>query len=204
MRVKPEFNQLHQMHFDRERGWRHAPDFFSPRPPKPARYFIDKHIFVYSDQLFYEVDAVTHIVTKARRRQEAQDAGMETSEADDYRPMFYRWFDMYLRKAESTMSAYIIKKDRVNQDNALREWKEKDIWLRMPDYWDSTRFESLTNAIHRFISLGAIYEYMSLTLTSKDPVTIDKKQQLDDAELDIIQNVNAVIPGSVHKILKPF
>lgn len=90
------------------------------------------------------------------------------------------------------------------RDNAINEWDEQEIWLRMPDYWDDTRYDSLVQAIHNYISAGALYEYFKLTLTSKDPLTADKAAEVEDAELDILDASNATKPGSVHKPYKPF
>ncbi len=205
MRHDDEFNALHPTHFIRNMGWKKEPNPFLPSPPRPAHKYLDKHIFIYSDQLWYDVDAVTSIVGRSRRgNQTNQEEYIPTSENDQERPMFYRWFDKYLREAESLLSAYIIKPTGVARDNSLKEWHEKEIWLRMPDYWDDTRYDSLVKSIHDYISTGTILEYFKLTLTSKDPVTIDKAQDLTDAELAIIDCANATKVGMMVHTLKPF
>lgn len=142
---------------------------------------------------------------RARRgNQTNQEDVVPTSENDDERPLFYRWFDKYLAKLDTILTAYIMKPERRVRDNALKEWDEKEIWLRMPDSWDETRYEALVLAIHNYISAGALYEYFMLVLTSKDPLTIDKYSQLEDAELDIIDAANTMKPGSMVHTLKPF
>ena len=180
-----ELNTLHPMHHDRERGWKATPNPFAPKQPLATRYHTDKHIFVYANQLWYDIDATT-------------------SENDHERPLFYRWFDKYMKKAEGLLTAYLMKKEGVVRDNAIKEWEEQEIWLRMPDYWDDTRYDSLVQAIHNYIAAGALYEYFKLTLTSKDPLTADKAAEVEDAELDILDASNATKPGSVHKPYKPF
>lgn len=200
-----EFNSLHPMHFDRERGWKPEPNPFLPKPPRPAHRYEDKHIFIYANQLWYDIDATTNMVARSRRQQ--QDANGEhiaTSENDKERPLFYRWFDNYQKKVEAVLQAYLMKPKGRVRDNALKEWDEQEIWLRMPDYWDDTRYDSLVQAIHKYISTGALYEYFMLTLTSKDPLTIDKASQLEDAELEIIDAANATKPGAMVHTLKPF
>ena len=127
-----------------------------------------------------------------------------TSENTQERPLFYRWFDKYLKKAEGLLSAYIMKPQGVVRDNALKEWDEKEMWLRMPDYWDDARLDELVQAIHHYISTGALYEYFLLTLTSKDPLTVDKATQLEDDELEILEAANASKPGGMIHTLKPF
>ena len=142
---------------------------------------------------------------RARRgNQTNQEEIIPTSENDQERPLFYRWFDKYLKKVEGILSAYVMKPRGVVRDNALKEWEEKKIWLRMPDSWDATRYDGLVQAIHNYISTGALYEYFMLTLTSKDPLTVDKAQQLEDEELDIIDAANATKSGSLIRSPKPF
>jgi len=201
----PEFNALHPTHFVRERGWKPEPNPFLPSPPRPAHRYLDKHIFIYANQLWYDIDATTNLVGRNRRgNQTNQEEMVPTSENDKVRPIFYRWFDKYLQKAESALSAYVMKPEGRVRDNALKEWEEKEIWLRMPDYWDDARLDSLVAAIHDYISTGALLEYFKLTLTSKDPLTADKAQDLEDAELEIMDCANATKPGAMVKTLKPF
>lgn len=205
MKHRPTFNALHPTHLDRERGWKPEPNPFLPKPPRPAHSFKDKHIFIYANQLWYDIDATTSMLARSRRQiKDPQGETIPTSENDQERPLFYRWFDKYLKKAEGMLKAYLMKPSGVTRDNALKEWEEKDIWLRMPDYWDDTRYDSLAKAIHDYVVTGALLEYFMLTLSSKDPLTVDKSSQLTDAELDIISAANATKPGSVRKPLKPF
>lgn len=200
-----EFNALHPTHIDRDRGWRPEPNPFQPRKPRPAHRYTDKHIFIYASQLWYDIDATTNMLGKARRgNQTNQEEVVPTSENDQERPLFYRWFDKYFQKAESTLSAYLMKPEGKVRDNALKEWDEKEICLRMPDYWDETRYDSLVKAIHDYITTGALLEYFKLTLTSKDPLTVDKATDLEDAELEIINCANTTKAGSMVRPLKPF
>ena len=200
-----EFNALHPTHFIREQGWKPEPNPFLPRPPHPAHIYFDKHVFIYASQLWYDIDATTLMIGRARKGTDTrQDEIIPTSENDQERPLFYRWFDKYLAKVEGILQAYIIKPKSKVKDNALKEWDEKELWLRMPDYWDDTRYDSLVQAIHHYISTGALYEYFMLTLTSKDPLTVDKLSQLEDDELEIVEAANATKPGAMIHMMKPF
>lgn len=200
-----EFNALHPTHMGRERDWRPEPNPFQPRKPHPAHRYTDKHIFIYASQLWYDIDTTTNMLGKARRgNQTNQEEMVPTSENDQERPLFYRWFDKYFQKTESTLSAYLMKPEGKVRDNTLKEWDEKEIWLRMPDYWDDTRYDSLVKAIHDYIATGALLEYFKLTLTSKDPITVDKATDLEDAELEIINCANTTKAGSMVRPLKPF
>lgn len=200
-----EFNALHPTHFIRERGWKPEPNPFLPKPPRPAHKYYSKHIFIYANQLWYDIDAATNMVGRARRgNQTNQEDIIPTSENDKERPLFYRWFDKYLKKAEGILSAYVMNPQGVVRDNALREWDEKEIWLNMPDYWDDTRYDELVKHIHSYIVSGALYEYFLLTLTSKDPLTVSKQDEMNDEELEILDAASASKAGMLVHSLKPF
>lgn len=201
-------NEVNMLHLEREgkfKGYVPSENPFMPKRPRPIHGHHTKHIFIQASQLFYDIDAVTGMIGRARRSENGvQDNTLPTSENDSYRPMFYRWFDKYLRNAESRMQAFVLKPVRVAQMNTLTEWDEKEITLLVPDYWDDTCYEDLVNAIHTYIVNGALYEYLSLTLTSKDPVTLDKQMQMEDAYDDIKKYICSTKPGSVKRPMKPF
>lgn len=200
-----EFNPLHPTHCIRERGWKPEPNPFMPKPKRAAHRYADKHIFIYAAQLWYDIDATTSMTSRARRNMKDENGEqLATSENDQERPLFYRWFDKYLRNVENNLQAYVMKPKGRARGNELKEWDEQDIWLRMPDYWDDTRYEALAQAIHNYVVAGALYEYFALTLTSKDPLTVDKKAEVDDAELAIIDAANATKAGAMVRTLKPF
>lgn len=200
-----KFNSLHPTHHIREKGWKPEPNPFLPKPPRPAHITFDKHIFIYSNQLWYDIDATTHMMGRVRQESDPNIANtVPTSENTQERPLFYRWFDKCLKKVEGLLSAYIMKPQGVVRDNALKEWDEKEMWLRMPDYWDDARLDELVQAIHHYISTGALYEYFLLTLTSKDSLTVDKATQLEDDELEILDAANASKPGGMIHTLEPF
>lgn len=200
-----EFNALHPEQFVKERGWEDTPNPYAPKRPIPAHTYSDKHIFIYANQLWYDIDATTNMVGRARRNnQTAQEDVVPTSENDEERPLFYRWFDKYFAKVETILTAYVMKPTGNVRDNAIKQWEEKELWLHMPDSWDETRYDALVQAIHDYISSGALYEYFSIMLTSKDPLTVDKYGQVEEAEQSIIDLANTVKPGSLPHMLKPF
>ena len=198
-----EFSELHPHMASRERGWHPAPNPLAPQPPRRAYGHTVKHIFLQADQLLYDVDTITSIIDKAARTAH-NDAEVTTSESDTYRPMFFRWFDKYIANVEHCLSAFVLKPEGVTRLNDLKEWDEREISLLMPDYWDATVYDSLVKAIHQYVVDGTLYEYMSLVLSSRDPRTVDRKQSLEDGITNIRALSCRVIPGSVHKHLKPF
>ena len=198
-----EFSELHPFMASRERGWTPTANPLEPQPPQRAYGHSIKHIYIQADQLFYDVDAVTSLIDKATRKTQGETE-VATSEADSHRPMFYRWFDQYIASVERILSAYVAKPEGVARMNGLKEWSEKEIMLVMPDYWDATVYDALVQAIHKYVVNGALYEYLSNTLTSRDKRTVDRKQNLDDGETEIRSLSCRVVPGTVRKHMGPF
>lgn len=198
-----EFSELHPFMASRERGWTPMANPLEPQPPRRAYGHSIKHIYIQADQLFYDVDAVTSLIDKATRKTQGETE-VATSEADSHRPMFYRWFDQYIASVERILSAYVAKPEGVARMNGLKEWSEKEIMLVMPDYWDATVYDALVQAIHRYVVDGALYEYFSITLSSQDPRTVDRKQNISDGETEIRGLSCRVVPGTVRKHLNPF
>lgn len=198
-----EFSELHPFMASRERGWTPTANPLEPQPPLRAYGHSIKHIYIQADQLFYDVDAVTSLIDKATRKTQGETE-VATSEADSHRPMFYRWFDQYIASVERILSAYVAKPEGVARMNGLKEWSEKEIILVMPDYWDATVYDALVQAIHKYVVNGALYEYFSITLSSKDPRTMDRKQNTLDGETEIRSLSCRVVPGTVRKHLNPF
>lgn len=198
-----EFSELHPFIASRERGWTPTANPLEPQPPRRAYGHSIKHIYIQADQLFYDVDAVTSLIDKATRKTQGETE-VATSEADSHRPMFYRWFDQYIASVERILSAYVAKPEGVARMNGLKEWSEKEIMLVMPDYWDATVYDALVQAIHKYVVDGALYEYLSITLSSQDPRTVDRKQNISDGETEIRGLSCRVVPGTVRKHLNPF
>ncbi len=196
-----EFNAAHPTHADRERGWQ-------PIPPhehigQNAPRFSTRHIFIIAEQLFYDIDATTGLLARSLRNVQGTP-DIATQEADTYRPMFFRWFDKYIRKAERIMSAYVVKPERHRRNNSLHEWDEQDITLSMPDYWDDTVLDTLSSSLHEYVVCGSLYEYMALTFSPADARAVAKQNELGEIETDIQDLINRTKPGSVHKPMSPF
>lgn len=198
-----EFAELHPFAASRERGWADSCNPLAPQPPRRAYGHTRKHIYIQADQLLYDIDAVTGLTDKASRQTQT-GAEVATSEEDRYRPMFYRWMDKYIASVERIMSAYVLKKEGVARTDGLKEWQEREIELLMPSYWDATVYDALVQAIHQYVVDGTLYEYFSVTLSSRNPRTLDRKESLANGETEIRSLSCRVIPGSVRKHLSPF
>lgn len=163
------------------------------------------HIYIVKDQLLYDIDAQSLIVARARRNGNNVDQhNVSTDEADQFRPMFERWIDKYFSLAMNRMQAYVKTEPRIAMTNNLKQWTEKDITLSMPDYWNEKAFEPLKSAIHDYIVNGVLYEFFTLNLTAKDPVTVSKHDEMQNSYADIKNHISAYIPGTIHKPMHPF
>lgn len=170
-----------------------------------GKNWLFKHVFISREQLFFDIDSITGMISRARRSENGvQDNFLATSDADGYRPMFDRWINKYTEKAKARMAAYLWTPVRIATTDDIKFWKEQDITLRMPDWWDDTNYEMLVNAVHDYIVNGTLYEYFNITLTSKDPITIDRQNMMDDAYSDIKKYLNSPKPGAVVKPIQPF
>lgn len=118
--------------------------------------------------------------------------------------MFVRWIDTYIGKAKTIMSAFVLEKFRDTAMNSIKDKDEVDITLLVPDWYDDTTFQQLSDAVHNYIVNGVLREYFIITLTSKDPVTVDKNQLMVDGESEIRKLANFSKPGSIRKTQNPF
>ncbi len=199
--VDYDFNGAHPTHADRNRGWQPIPPREHPGQDHTRK--TTRHIFIIAEQLFYDIDATTGLIARSlRNTQGAPD--IATQEADSYRPMFFRWFDKYIRKAEHIMSAYVLRPERRRRNDTLREWQEQDIMLSMPDYWDDTLLDALSASLHDYIVCGALYEYLCITFSPADARAMGKQTELADIETDIQDLINRPKPGSVRRKFSPF
>lgn len=164
-----------------------------------------KHVFISREQLLFDIDSITALVSRSRRSENGtQDNNLATSETDGYRPILNRWINKYTDKAKARMAAYLWTPKKVATTDNLKDWKEQDITLRMPDWWDDTVYEMLVSAVHDYIVNGTLYEYFQITLTSQNPVTVDRMNLMDDAYNNIKAYVNTPKPGAVVKPIQPF
>ena len=102
------------------------------------------------------------------------------------------------------MSAFVLEKSKTSTINSISQKEEVDITLLFPEWYDDTVFGQLCSAVHDYVVNATLYEYFSLALSAKDPVTATKQEQMNDALSEIRKLVNASKPGSIRKPLNPF
>lgn len=161
-----------------------------------------RHVFIRKDQLLYDIDTETNIISKMRRDDKLGDK-LATSETDSFRPLFHRWIDKYMDKAINRLSAFIFTPARVASMDDMDMWKEKELTLIFPMEWDDTTYEQLAGAIHDYIKNGALYEYLILSLTVNDPVTVSISSLKEESYEAIMDYANKKIGGYYKKNLEP-
>lgn len=163
-----------------------------------------RHLFIRRDQVFFDLDSQIGMLAMSRRKEDGTEDDRLTNATTTYRQQFCRWMDKYLGSAKSVMSAFVLEKFKTTDMNAVKDKDEVDIELLMPEWYDDTVFEQLTQAVHDYIVNGTLYEFFSLVLTSKDPVAVDKREQMEEAKGEVRKYVQAAKPGRIHKRFSPF
>ena len=176
----------------------HDPEF-GIKDPK-----IEKRIFIRSDQVFYDIDAQLGIIAKARRKSDGTEDDSIAQATTMFRPMFVRWIDTYIGKAKAIMSAFVLEQYRETIMNSIKDKEEVEITLLLPEWYDDTTFPQLCDAVHNYVVNGTMQEYAKLSFTSKDPMTVDKYNDMIFGESEIRKLCNAAKAGYIHKKYKPF
>jgi len=164
----------------------------------------ERHVFIRKDQVMADINMQLDMIAKTRRKPDGTEDDTFNSATVNYESQFMRWIDKHIGQAKAVMAAFTLEKFRTTKMNSISTTDEVDIELRMPEFWDDTTFEQLCQAVHDYIVNAVMHEYLALSLTSKDPVTIDKQQQADEALLAAKRYANAVKPGRVGKRFQPF
>jgi hypothetical protein len=164
----------------------------------------ERHIFIGRDDIFFDIDAQVQMVADARQKPDGSVDNSLVEGVGKFRPMFYRWIDTYIGKAKTIMSAFVLEKFRETAINSIKDVDEVDITFLMPEWYDDTTWQQLCNAVHAYVVNGALLEYFTLKLTSKDPVTTDKDTAVSFGESEIRKLCNANKAGTIHKKFKPF
>ena len=166
--------------------------------------YFERHIYIYRSQLHFDITAQTEIIVTARMGNDQKAQSQLNNIATKYKAMFDRWIDKYVNLAKGRMAAFILEPFKSAKGNNLKQEEEIDIELQVPDFWDDTTFQPLTQAVHDYVVNGAIYELLSLMMPPKEFVTNQKRIDMDQSYADIKRYICSVKPGRVRKPLQPF
>jgi hypothetical protein len=110
----------------------------------------------------------------------------------------------HIGEAKTIMSASVLEEFKETAMNNIKDKEEVDITLLVPEWYDDTTFQQLCDAVNSYIVNATLFDYFSLSLTSKDPVTQDKQMQKMEGESEIRKLINFSKPGRISKPFKPF
>lgn len=172
---------------------------FGNKAPK-----FERHIFIRKDQVLFDIESQVGMVAMARRKEDGTEDSALSNATTTYKQQFYRWMDKHIGITKNVMQAFTLEKFTTAKMNGIDSQDEVDIELLMPEYWDDTVFQQLVSAIHDYVVNATLFEFFTLTLTSRDPLTADKRALMDEALHNVKILVNAAKPGRIHKHLAPF
>lgn len=150
-----------------------------------------------------DVEFQLNIITRSRRNEDGtQDNNLENMDA--VLPMLHRWFDKYFLLTKKKLAAVLAERHETASTDFTRDKEDNDIPIAMGDWWNEKALPMLTSAIHDYISNGIMYEYLLLYLTTKDPITQSKQEQILIDEEQIKDALASYHAGKLHKGMHPF
>lgn len=164
----------------------------------------NRHIFISRDSVLFAVDTQIQMLAESRRKDDGTEDDRLTNATTKYQQMFFSWFNKHVGKAKSKMQSFVLEKSKTTNMNNVKDVEEVDIELLMPQWWDDTVFDQLTESVNDYVTNALLQEFFTLVLTSKDPVTVDKTTLAADALSDIRKYANASKPGTIRKHFSPF
>ncbi len=164
----------------------------------------ERHIYIRKDEIIFDIEAQLSIVSKMRRKEDGTEESVLTGATSTYHQMFVRWIDKHIGEAKTVMSAFVLERFKTSQTNSIKDKDEVDITLLMPEWYDDTTFPQLCTAVHDYVVNATLFDFLSMTLTSKDPVSVDKNETSAKSQYQIKKLVNAAKPGRISKPFKPF
>lgn len=152
----------------------------------------------------HDIESQIQMIAAMRRKPDGTEDDVMTQATEKFSSMFYRWIDTHIGLAKAKMAAFVLEDFRTSGMNSIKDVDEVDITLLFPEWYDDTTFPQLVNAVHNYIANAVLFEYFTLSLTSKDPVTVDKNTLMADELAKIKTLSNASKPGRIRKVQKPF
>ncbi len=208
--IRHEHGKYHPLHLNPPMPDDNWPYHHHPNMPHDREYGIknpkfERHIYIRRDQIIYDINAQLTMMAQMRRNADGTEDDNLTSATERYAAMFNRWIDTHIGIAKGVMSAFVLERFIDVDVNAIHEdIDENDIELLVPEWYDDTVFMQLTDAVHEYITNAVLHDFLVVTLTSRDPVTVDKAAQAADSLSRVRKYVNSAKPGRLHKPYKPF
>lgn len=191
---------------DPDRGWTRLPDgdyllCGNVQEEKPRHLM--RHMFIYKNQIMYDVTAQVSIVSKMRRNEKGVEDSTLSDGIDSYEAMFDRWIQKYVEKVKERLIMCLHDIWSVGNGDELRNISEYEFLLSMPDWWDDTAWKPLVSSVHDYIVNSVLSEYFRLTLTAGDGVTQAKMEDANEAWNKIKACQTKHKQGTIRKFINP-
>lgn len=189
----------------RDRNWPYPRHPQGPNDPVHGRKpYFERHIYLFRDQLRYDISSIVGIVSQTRRTEDGKEDPSLKNAMDTYSGLIDRWIDKYVGLAKGRMSAYLLERFHTTTSDTIGNANEIDIELEVPEYWDDTVFEPLKQSVHDYVVNGTMYELFNLVLPPKENVVNQKRIDMEESYHDIKRYICSSKPGRVKKPLQPF
>lgn len=194
-----------ELHNPYQGGFKDMPDGDSllrnHRPMKPRHEL--RHLFIYKNQVMLDVSSQIDMLLTSRRKEMGIEANAAADMLDRYKAQFDRWIDKHVEKVKERLIISVVDVYATASGDELKDWAEKEILLQMPDWWDDTAWRPLVDTVHDYMVNAVMSEYLKIILTVKDPVTISKMEDADDAYEKIKVHLCKHRQGAIKRNLKP-
>ena len=183
---------------------------FNPEPHNvfggkyPPKHPIRKILYIRKDQILGDIDASIELVATTHTREDGSPMPVFQNALERYKSLFDRWINKYFDKTKERVAAYLTVPIQKGSMNAKLDWKERELHLLFPFGWDETTFDAMSGAVHDYIVNSVLAEFFAMTITSKDPITVDKLELADDAYSNIKRYTMVRTPEATLKKLHPF
>lgn len=164
----------------------------------------ERHLFIRRDQIFFDIDTQLSMIADARKAPDGTTDDTLTNATTKYQQIFFRWIDNHIGEAKTILSAFVLEKFRETAMNSIKDKEEVDITLLMPEWYDDTTFPQLCDKVHEYVVTATLCDFVTMRLTSKDPISIDKVNQKIETQAEIRKLANMAKPGRISKPFKPF
>lgn len=207
--IQHEQGQYHPIEMQRPQPDDNWPYRGEPTTPHDPEFGVknpkfERHIFIRRDQIFFDIDSQLSMLADARKNADGTEDDTITNATSKYQQMFYRWIDSHIGEAKTIMSAFVLEKFSDTAMNSIKDHEEVDIELLVPEWYDDTTFPQLCDKVHEYVVSATMADFCYVRFTSKDPVTVDKREQKSDCEGELRKLVNMAKPGRISKPFKPF
>lgn len=152
-------------------------------------------ISINKNELFYDIDALTHKTTEARIDMPEKSSvkstyAIKTDESELDRSLLTRMLDYRDSQLRAAISKYLSEETDDCSNNDLRQDVAEYIYsLEMRDDWNGNLLKPLTDKIHRYLVYGTLYDYYLKT----SPELVNSLGEIDEikeALLDILRKRN--------------